>query len=905
MRKIFALLALAAATSAFAISASRVGPVSTYGELKANGGKLSGSCPAYQNQAVQVKGMSLFWSNGADSSTVFYSEKAVNLMVKEMNIEVLRFAMGVDKEKFEDQGRGYLSSTQGETLQKGYLKNVVNAAIDNDIYVIIDWHIESANGKTSEAAKFFEYAAKEYGSYNNVIFEVWNEPTGADMGTVASHANTVIASIRKYSDNLVLVGSPEWSSHPEQCASAGINDKNYACTLHFYAATHQVGNGGYNDRASQAISAGVPVFASEWGTVSADGNGGPNSGASSAWIDWLNQNHVSWANWSASAIKETSAAFQNLAIDNGLSYKESGTMVKGWMNGAGGYKDCGLPNGNASSNSGYSAGVANGAKTDLIDDFEDGDRYAYTGGWWSGFADSDDDTDGKGKTSITNGKWTNDAGKETYDVLMKSDGGKNTSKYVAGLTGIKLSQGSYKYAPYVGISVMLKKDTSDLDLSACKSISYKYKGASHNFRVDLPSKITNWNFHNVNKDASEDWKEVELTWDQFIQESWGDDDKHFSLDKGMNAVRGFAWQVKGALDVPDNMNQPKYDYLYIDDVRCNGASIAAITSAETPVAQSSASANPTSSATNPTSSATNPASSAAIVPASSSVVITAVVDIDDVEDGNEVLKTTGTWYAYTDKDPGGLSSITNTYDPELPGYVVVFPGATDPTNGTQGFVGLTGMHWDMGTYTEAPFVALGINMMADTSMGLDLSNCNALSYRYQGAAHQFKVQDGQVTDYAYHYVKQDDATEWTTVVIPWTKLEQPPWTEDPKDLNNANIKKMAWEVVGYKGFEAQPEIDHLYVDDLKCVNQTVGIKAARAASGLKLALQGGMLYVNTEKSGAVRIQVFDMMGNVVKSVSENMTAGMHQVSLENMSNGNYVVRVMVNGAAKTARISIK
>ncbi|MBR2059879.1 MAG: cellulase family glycosylhydrolase, partial [Fibrobacter sp.] len=143
MKKILAILGMAA-VSAMAISASRVGPVSTYGELKANGGKLSGSCPDYSSKAVQVKGMSLFWSSGADSSTVFYSEKAVNAMVKQMNIEVIRFAMGVTKEKFEDQGRGYLSSEQGAILQKGYLKNVVNAAIDNDIYVIIDWHIESA-----------------------------------------------------------------------------------------------------------------------------------------------------------------------------------------------------------------------------------------------------------------------------------------------------------------------------------------------------------------------------------------------------------------------------------------------------------------------------------------------------------------------------------------------------------------------------------------------------------------------------------------------------------------------------------------------------------------------------------------------------------------------------------------
>ena len=900
MKKIFAFLMCAAVTSAMAVSASRVGPVSTYGELKANGGKLSGTCPDYSQKAVQVKGMSLFWSSGADSSTVFYSEKAVNAMVKQMNIEVIRFAMGVTQEKFQDQGRGYLSSAQGETLQKGYLKNVVNAAIENDIYVIIDWHIESSNGSTSDAVKFFEYAAKEYGSYNNVIFEVWNEPVGADMGTVASHANSVISAIRKHSDNLVLVGSPEWSSHPEQCAKAGINDKNYGCTLHFYAATHQVGNDGYNSRAAQAMSAGVPVFATEWGTVSADGNGSPNQGASEAWISWMNQNNVSWANWSASAIKEQSAAFQNLAIDNGLTFTNSGNMVKGWMNGTSGYKDCGLQNGNASSNSGFSTGVANGAKTDIIDDLEDGDRFAYTGGWWSAFADSDDDKDGQGETSISNKKWENDFGKQVYDVLMEKKGDKNTSKYMAGIEDIKLAKGAYKYAPYVAIGLNLKRDTTIIDLSACKSISYKFKGASHNFRVET-SLVTNWNFHHVNKDGSEEWKEVELTWDQFTQESWGDDDKHFSLgEKGMDKVQRFAWEVKGALDVPDSKNQPKYNYLYVDDVRCNGASITAI-SGNTEVPKSSAATANSSSSVATSSSATVPASSSAeIIPVKELLVI------DDIEDGNEVANTTGTWYAYTDKEPGGKSSISNVYDDNLPGYVVVFPGSDDATNGSQYFVGLKDIVWNQADYQYAPFVALGLNLDADTSKGYDLSACTALSYRYKGASHKFKIQDGQVTDFAYHELLAKDAMAWTTVVIPWEKLEQPVWTQDPKVLNKAAIKKMAWEVVGYEGFDEQPEIKYLYVDDLKCLSGSVGIKTiARAASGIKLGFQGNMLNVNFNKAGKASVQVFDMMGHVVESFNENVTAGANQFSLKNMSTGNYVVRVMMNGASKTARISIK
>ncbi|WP_298768713.1 CIA30 family protein [uncultured Fibrobacter sp.] len=909
MKKILGIMCLAA-MSAMAASANRVGPVSTYGELKANGGKLSGSCPDYSEKAVQVKGMSLFWSSGADSSTVFYSEKAVNAMVKQMNIEVIRFAMGVTQEKFKDEGRGYLSSEQGAVLQKGYLKNVVNAAIENDIYVIIDWHIESSNGNTDDAVKFFEYAAQEYGSYNNVIFEVWNEPLqGTSMSSVASHANTVIAAIRKFSDNLVLVGSPDWSSHPEQCASAGIQDskKNFACTLHFYAATHQVGDYGYNSRAAQAMSSGVPVFASEWGTVSADGNGSPNQDASKAWIDWMNQNHVSWANWSASAINEKSAAFQNLAIDKGLTFTQSGNMVKGWMNGTSGYSDCHLQNGNGSNNSGFSSGVANGTKTDMIDDMEDGDRFAYTGGWWSAFADSDDDTDGEGATTISNSKWENDFHKRVYDVLMEKKGDKNTSNYMVGIEGIKLAKGGYKYAPYVAIGLNLRRDTLEIDLSACKSISYKFKGASHNFRVET-SLVKNWNFHHVNKDASEEWKEVELTWDQFTQESWGDDDKHFSLDKGMNKVQRFAWEVKGALDVPDYANQPKYDYLYIDDVRCNGASITAISGGNTSPKSSSSTINPSSSAAssssvNSSSSSSSSSAEEQIVSSSSAVSMAAVMLIDDVEDGNEVAKTTGTWYAYTDKEPGGLSTISNVYDDALGGYVVVFPGTTDPTNGTEGFVAINEIVWNQGSYENAPFVALGLNLHADTSLGVDLSRCEGLSYRYKGASHRFKVQDGQVKDYAYHERLVVDAEDWTTVVVLWEKLTQPSWTKEDVELNTANIKKMAWEVVGYAGFDAQPTYDYLYVDDLVCVaNLSDAVRPVRKAISMQLNVQGDMLNVMT--TSAARIQVFDMMGNLVMSKLEGV-AGNHQVSLEGLNRGNYVVRVTAKGAQQTARISLR
>ena len=96
------------------------------------------------------------------------------------------------------------------------------------------------------------------------------------------------------------------------------------------------------------------------------------------------------------------------------------------------------------------------------------------------------------------------------------------------------------------------------------------------------------------------------------------------------------------------------------------------------------------------------------------------------------------------------------------------------------------------------------------------------------------------------------------------------------------------------------------MEDLKCLAGGTGIKTiARAASGIKLGVQGGMLNVNFSKAGKASVQVFDMMGHIVESFNENVKAGANQFSLKNMSTGNYVVRVMMNGASKTARFSIK
>ncbi len=896
MKKIVAFFAFLMVPFVMAVAPFRVGPVSTYGELKAakinNKGQLVGSCPSYANTPVQVKGMSLFWSTAKDSSTVFYSEKAVNRMVSEMNIEVIRFAMGVDGEKFDDKGRGYLSSDEGKILQLGMLRNVVNAAIENDIYVIIDWHIEGDNGSTEGAKEFFEYAAKEYGSYNNVIFEVWNEPVSTNMATIAIHADSVIKTIRKYSDNLILVGSPQWSSQPDVCASAGIQDRknNFACTYHFWAETHPLST--YRSRVESAMAKGIPVFASEWSSADASEIKSLDFDAGKEWVDWMDTNKVSWANWSASAVNGVSAAFKNLAIDNGLTYTASGNMVKGWMNGKTGYKDCGLQNGDGGSgNAGFSTGVANGASTDLIDDLEDGDHYAYTGGFWYAKTDADEGgVDGTGKSSISNKKFLNDFDKFVYDVVLKNPDSENTSKYVAGIENIYINggdqyNGGYKWDPYIAMGLNLTKDTTEFkDFANCKSISYKYKGAAHNFRVEI-APITNYNYHYYSAEASDTWVSMELTLDMLRQHSDWSNSQITSLADNLGRTKRLVWEVIGKSGVPVSANQPKYNYLYVDDVRCNGLSITAISGTGTS----------SSSGSSATSSSAIAESSSSVKSSSSSMDKNVRFVIDDL-DGGAASQTSGYWLVMDDNQMGGKSSITNRKT--ATNYEVKFSGASDASNGSNGFAGLEGIVWNQGTYDRAPFVSIGFLPNSGISGGVDLSMCSALSYRYKGSAHVLMVQDKLEGDYVYREKRFGDVSEWTTVVVPWTDLDDD-GEGNPGNLNTSSIGLMTWDVIGVKGFSVQPTLDYLYVDDVRCIYEPESTPSIPGGAITALEKQTGL------QIGSADYDVFDMQGVSLGRVKAgSLTEAMETLlGQKRLSKGVYYIRNRTTGKMRSIRIA--
>lgn len=315
----------------------RIGPVSQYGELIAAAptgeGRIYGKCKgAVAGNEVQVRGMSLYWSI-MPRAVEFFTEAAITTMVKDMKIEIIRIAVATD----ENWGGGIMGFNRDPDTQRQLIKQVVDAAVKNDIYVIIDWHSHTAENQLMEAYNFFTEMAMTYGHLDNVIFEVYNEPKGswglakgeAYWPTIRNYAETVISAIRLFSDNLVLVGTPFYDQFPNAALSSPVNFSNVAYTFHYYANSHSVVKEGAN--AVNAMRGGLSIFVSEWGTGNADGKGTPGLEANNEWQNWLNNYKLSSANWSASKINEGTAAFTGESTENQLYYSESGTLVKYYL----------------------------------------------------------------------------------------------------------------------------------------------------------------------------------------------------------------------------------------------------------------------------------------------------------------------------------------------------------------------------------------------------------------------------------------------------------------------------------------------------------------------------------------------------------------------------------------------
>jgi endoglucanase len=294
-------------------------PIQVHGRLRACGPKICGE----KGEPVQLRGMSLFWSNTGWGQERFYDAAVVDTLAQGWNATVVRVAVGV-----QNNG-GYLVDPAANEARA---RAVIDAAIARGMYVIVDWHSHAL--LKPEASAFFTKMAKAYAASPNVIWETYNEPMKHDwLDELKPYHEAVIEAIRKAgSPNLVVVGTPMWSQDVDTASLDPIeNDKNVAYSLHFYAGTHRQS---LREKALFAMKRGAAVFVTEWGTCDASGDRSFDPVESKKWTDFMDANQISNLNWSVADKNETASILvpgAQTARWTDADLTESGRFVKAYI----------------------------------------------------------------------------------------------------------------------------------------------------------------------------------------------------------------------------------------------------------------------------------------------------------------------------------------------------------------------------------------------------------------------------------------------------------------------------------------------------------------------------------------------------------------------------------------------
>ena len=251
------------------------------------------------DQPFTLRGASTHGMHWGDGET-FLNKTAFQNLRDEWGVNMVRLV------SYVTQG-GYTQGSK-DKLDK-HIQEGVSDLTDLGMYAIIDWHVhaENPNDKKSEAIQFFDTYSKMYKDQSNIIYEICNEPTGTPWNQLRPYAVDVVKTIRANDpDAIIVVGTNTWSQDVDEVATNGgkLNDPNVMYTIHFYSGSH---GESLREKVRTALKAGTPVFCTEFGVCDASGNGGFDLEEADRWIDFFEENGISYCCWSFSKKNESAS----------------------------------------------------------------------------------------------------------------------------------------------------------------------------------------------------------------------------------------------------------------------------------------------------------------------------------------------------------------------------------------------------------------------------------------------------------------------------------------------------------------------------------------------------------------------------------------------------------------------
>jgi len=236
---------------------------------------------------------------------------------------------------------GYLTGGDSTKQQLDTLiQNGVDYATKLGMYALVDWHVHAYNPNEylKEAKIFFTKYATMYKDHDNVLYEICNEPTGTNWYSgngkdLYTYCSEVIETIRDIDpDAIIICGTNTWSQDVDQVAAKPMKDlgyKNIMYTFHFYSATHKEN---LMEKVRLATKDGTPIFVTEFGICSADGNGSYDAENADRWIALLDELNISFACWSYSNCNEKSAYFKSSCSNAGGDWTADDLTITGkWL----------------------------------------------------------------------------------------------------------------------------------------------------------------------------------------------------------------------------------------------------------------------------------------------------------------------------------------------------------------------------------------------------------------------------------------------------------------------------------------------------------------------------------------------------------------------------------------------
>lgn len=302
--------------------------VKEHGKLRVVGTKIVDK----EGKEVVLKGVS---THGIQWYDRYINEESFLTLRDEWGVNLIRLAMYTEPEKDESEPMPQRTPEEYNKFVSEVLERGVEIATKLGMYVMIDWHIlfdGNPNKNKDKALEFFDKYVRKYKEYDNVLYEICNEPNGDVLWSrdVKPYAMEVIKHIRSIDkESIIIVGTPNWSQDVDIASLDRIEGyENIMYTVHFYASTHTEL---FREKVRVALSNELPLFISEFSICDATGDGVIDMEEAEKWMDIAKENDISFAIWALSNKKESASLIKDTCDKTSRWTKDELSVTGNWF----------------------------------------------------------------------------------------------------------------------------------------------------------------------------------------------------------------------------------------------------------------------------------------------------------------------------------------------------------------------------------------------------------------------------------------------------------------------------------------------------------------------------------------------------------------------------------------------